>query len=249
MPTKRESRFYTSVERWMKRHFLCFKTAVNKGLKYGRVDVIGVKDIGGDLSGDVETIAVEVKKGTCAFPAASGQTLGYNVFANRVYLADVRAGAFTSEELQIASHLGIGLIQIRGMKCLEVLSSPFYTPIQRLNLGLLENLGLARCQLCSSFFQTGNSENLYANVIREDAYRAIQKEKGLVFWNYEAAGRKEKLGRGLAGYGRRFVCPDCVANLLAVQPNRRKGWFSEYIRGSEFARNVLRVVLRKRARA
>lgn len=229
MKTPLEKCLYPTVEKWMKKQFLCFKVGVNKGLKkYGIADIVGVRDVGGDLSGDIETIIIEVKRGHDPFARACGQTLSYNVYANRVYLADIRAKTFTPEECQVASHLGIGLIQIRKRKCTEVLSSPFYVPIPRLNLGLLENLGVAQCGLCSSFFETGRQENIYANVIRENVARAIQKDKGLVFWNYGVAKRKERLGRGLAGYGRRFVCPDCVDRLLAIQPERLQRWFKEY---------------------
>jgi len=56
------------------------------------------------------------------------------------------------EQMDIASHLGIGLIQIKDRKCHGFLSSPFYTPITRLNLELLEKLGLGRCQFCGSIF-------------------------------------------------------------------------------------------------
>jgi hypothetical protein len=56
-----EKDLYPLVEKWMKRHFLCFKTAINTGLKYSRVDVLGIRDVGGDLSGEVETIVIEVK--------------------------------------------------------------------------------------------------------------------------------------------------------------------------------------------
>ncbi len=189
-----EKTLYPVVKKWMKKQFLCFKVDVNKGLRsYSIADIIGVRDVGGDLSGDVEMIIIEVKRGHDPFARACGQTLSYNVYANRVYLADIREKSFTPEELQVAGHLGVGLIRIRKRKCTEVLSSPFYNPIPRLNLGLLENLAVAKCGLCSSFFETGDDKNLYAKVIREDVDRAIQKEKGLVFWNYEVADRKDRL--------------------------------------------------------
>jgi hypothetical protein len=218
MRTRREKASYPVVERWVKRHFRCFRTAINKGLRHSRVDVVGVRDLGGDLSGDVETIAVEVKKGGFPFATASGQTLGYNVYANRVYLADVRMERFTQDEIQIASHLGIGLIQIRNRACTEVLSSPFYNPIRRLNLALLEQLRLGRCQLCESFFETGIVGQRYANVTHENVHQAIKKRKGLMFWNEEIAERKHKLGLRVAPdaiYERRFICPDCVHSLFS----------------------------------
>jgi len=215
----------------VKRHFLCFQTTVNKGIRYGRADIIGIRDIGGDLSGDIETIAVEVKKGDSPFLTASGQTFGYNVFAHRVYLADKRDNSFEPDELQIASHLGIGLIQIRGKKCVEVLFSPHYNPNRRFNLALLENLGLGRCQLCESFFGLGDEEKAFTKVTREKVQQAIETGKGLMFWNDEVALRKDKLGirRALNSiYDRRFICSDCVANLLTIEENRLKSWFSEY---------------------
>src|ERR1051325_6870721 len=103
-----ENTFYPFVEGWLKKHFGCFKTAVNKGLRHGRIDITGVRDVGGDLSGAIETIGVEVKRGSFPFANACGQTLGYNVYVNRAYLADVRQEGFTPDEIHIASHLGIG---------------------------------------------------------------------------------------------------------------------------------------------
>ena len=133
MKTQREPSLYPIVERWMKRHFLCFKTGVDTGSSYGRIDVVGVRDIGGDLAGSVETIAVEVKNPGLPFTTTSGQTLGYRVYANRVYLAESRKKPFTPEEIDIASHLGIGLIQVRQGECREIRSSPFYSPMVRFN--------------------------------------------------------------------------------------------------------------------
>src|SRR5262249_8604433 len=141
-----EKSLYPAVQRWMKRHFGCFRSAVNKGLRYGRLDAIGVRDVGGDLSGAIETIGIEVKRGSFPFSNACGQTLGSTVYVNRAYLADIREEGFNRNEIQIASDLGIGLVQIRRSRCEEVLSSPFHTPIERLNLALLEALGLGRCQ-------------------------------------------------------------------------------------------------------
>jgi hypothetical protein len=205
----------------MRRHFGCFQTAINKGLRHSRIDIIGVRDVGGDLSGEIETIAVEVKRGSFPFANGCGQTLGYNVYANRVYLADVRPSSFTRDERQIASHLGIGLIQIRRTRCHEILSSPFYRPIEKLNLALLESLRLGRCQLCGSVFRIGSAEGIYrfSSLTRENLRLAIEREKGMVFWNREVADRKRRLGirvpkDGLT-YERRFLCPDCVQFVLA----------------------------------
>ncbi len=206
----------------MKRHFRCFATGINTGLKFSRVDVVGVRDVGGDLSGEVESIVVEVKRGTEPFATASGQALGYRVYANRVYLADWKEKPFSIDEIHIASHLGIGLIQIHpngSKKCTEVLSSPYYRPITKLNLALMEKLALGCCQICNSTFQIGKSKATFANLARENLKRAFDKKQGVMFWNREVAERKHRLGlrprRDGSTFERRFICPDCVGNLLS----------------------------------
>lgn len=211
----KESNLYPVVEKWLRKYHLCFKTAKNKGLSYSRIDVIGVKDVGGDLSGEVETISVEVKRGTEPFATASGQALGYKVYVNRIYLADLRDKAFSPDEINIASHLGIGLIQIQNGKCKEILSSPSYKPIAKLNFLLLEKLALGKCQLCSSFFEIGDIErNRFSSLARENVKKAIKDGKGLMFWNREVGERKNKVGirktENGATYERRFICPDCI---------------------------------------
>lgn len=216
-----EKTYYPLVARWLERHFNCFKVAVNKGLRYGRIDVLGIRDIGGDLSGEVETIAVEVKRGATPFANACGQTFGYSIYANRVYLADLREERFLQDEVFIASNLGIGLIQIRGKKCMEVLSSPFHRPITRMQSRLFEALRLGKCQLCDSIFQIGaQAGNTWSNVSRENIKRAIEQDKGLMFWNREVAERKRQLGiRGskddTTTFERRFLCPDCIQSVIS----------------------------------
>ncbi len=212
----KERDLYPDVEKWLSEKHHCFKTDINKGLKYSIIDVIGVTDVGGDLSGEIETIVVEVKRGTEPFAKASGQALANKVYANRIYLADLRNSQFSSDEIYIANHLGIGLIQIIGHDCKEVLSSPYYKPIKKLNLKLLENLALGKCQLCGCFFAIGDIEgNKFTNLARENFKKAVNDEKGLMFWNRELAERKNKHGiretKDGSTYERRFICPDCIS--------------------------------------
>lgn len=68
-----ERKLYPIVEKWMKKQFFCFKTAINRGVKYGRIDIVGIRDVGGDLSGEIETISIEVKRGSEPFATACGQ--------------------------------------------------------------------------------------------------------------------------------------------------------------------------------
>ncbi len=220
----KEEKLYPLVERWMKRHFLCFKTAINKGLKFSRIDVIGTRDMGCDLASDVEAIAIEVKRGNEPFATACGQTLGYRVYAHRVYLADYRDTPFSPDEVSIAGSLGIGLIQIRKNKCTEILSSPIYRPMPKLYYQLLERLALGRCQFCDSIFQIGDQKRGYRNVTRENVKKAISDGKGLVFWNSEVSNRKAKLGIKSDKFiwERRFICPDCVERVITqLRPSEK----------------------------
>ena len=215
-----EKDYYPLVKRWLLRHFRCFKAETNKGLKYGRIDVIGIRDIGGDFSGEVETIAVEVKRGITPFANACGQTLGYRVFANRVYLADSRTLPFNQDEIFIANNLGIGLIQIKNNKCHEILSSPFYQSIPKMRMRLFEALRLGKCQLCESIFEIGkDGGNKYSELAKENVKRAIATGKGMVFWNREVAARKRKAGiarnkEDVRTWERRFLCGECVEVML-----------------------------------
>jgi hypothetical protein len=216
-----EKQLYPAVNRWLCRHHHCFRSQINKGLRYGRIDVVGVRDVGGDLCGDIEVVAVEVKRGSTPFANACGQTLGYSVYAHKVYLADVRNESFSQDEIQIASQLEIGLIRIHRGLCKEILSSPFHQPIPKLQWRLLETLKLGRCQLCQSVFAIGDSkkDNRFSRLTRENLPKAIASEKGLMFWNREVAARKRKHGirvtKDGTTYERRFICPDCVSNVLA----------------------------------
>lgn len=205
----------------MRKHFKCFRSACNVGLSYSRMDIVGVRDVGGILSGEIEVICIEVKRGTEPFATASGQALGYSVYANRVYLADFRADGFKPAELEIASHLGIGLIQLSENRCKEVLSSPFHDPIPRMSLELIARLALAKCQLCGTVFECGRDrQNRLSNVTKENLPLAVAKKKGLVFWLRALSDRKKKLGIGRGDDGftveKRFVCPECVQQFFAV---------------------------------
>lgn len=209
--SKKEERLYPVIEKMLKKYYHCFKTGINTGLIYSHPDVIGVRDVGGDLSGEIEAIVVEVKRGNEPFATASGQASGYKVYAHRVYLADIRSNSFTTDEIAIANHLGIGLIQIKGNKCIEVLTSPYNKPLTSLHLLLLEKLALGRCQFCGCFFETENIyENTYPDLERKKIKKAIENQRGIKFFNFSVGERKRKNRTYYDTYERRFICPDCV---------------------------------------
>lgn len=222
---KLEKDLYPLVAKWAKKHFHCFKTCINRGPKHGRIDVVGIRDTGGDLTGEVDLIGIEVKRGATAFANMCGQTVGYGVYANRVYLADVRDQQFSADQIQIASHLGIGLIQIRGKQCREVLSSQYHRPMAKMQALLLEKMLLGRCQWCDCVFELGSdSDSTWSNMVRQGGdvnkvRRALEKSRGLMFWNNEVAARKRRVGIRRTGdytsFERRYICPDCIQNIAA----------------------------------
>ncbi len=144
--SSREADLYPTIARWARRQFKCFDVKINTGPQIGRVDVCGLRDIGGDFSGRVELIGIEVKAGRQPFNTAAGQAHGYSVLAERCYLADLRSDTrgFSEDETAIASRLGIGLIAIAPSgRISEVLSAPASEPIDRLRLQLIRQMGYA----------------------------------------------------------------------------------------------------------
>ena len=219
-----EKDYYPIVAKWLAKQYNCFKTQINTGILNSRADIVGVRDTGGDLSGEIEMIIVEVKRHQEPFATASGQTFGYSIYANRVYLADKRPNGFTKDEIMIANHLGIGLIQINeNNKCSEVLTSPYYKPLTKFNIQFLNKLGLGKCQFCDTFFSLGAKNNIYSNVTRENIKKAIQEEKGLIFWKSELDNRKTKFKSSKRNkeltYERRYLCPECT-DLLFSDKNK-----------------------------
>jgi hypothetical protein len=214
MREPKEEDYYQDIEKWLKKYHHCFQTGQKKGLKNSIIDVVGVKDVGSDLSGEIETISVEVKRESEPFATASGQALGYKVYAHRVYLAAVREQGFTHEEIMIANHLGIGLIQIKGKRPIEILSSPYYRPLTSMHLLLLEKLALGQCQFCGCFFEIGSIDSRHSKLTRTNIKTALDQNKGLMFWNHTVGERKKKTKLWTPDneyiYERRFICPDCI---------------------------------------
>jgi hypothetical protein len=211
---KAESAWYATVQRFLKTRFGCFDTATNRGTRYGRVDVVGIRDVGGTLSGAFELIAVEVKGGGNPFATAAGQAYGYSVYAERCYLADCREGkpAFSLDEIDIAGSLGVGLLAIRNNgRVVEVLASPQRTPMVRMRSDLLYKLGYAECSLCRTPFKHGGAARTDERVTRWYVKDAVRMKRAFVYWLSDVNARK-KDGRK-HNYERRYLCRDCVWNM------------------------------------
>jgi hypothetical protein len=212
-PNQREARFYKTVERFLRVRFGCFDTAQDTGTRYGRVDVVGIRDVGGRLGGEVEVVAVEVKGGNQASNTATGQALGYSVYAERCYLADLRPSTqpYSLEEIDIASRLGVGLLAIHSKgDPTEVLTSPLHTPLPRMRAEIIEKLGYSKCVACGSVFKQGEPGQ-WGKYVSRSIRKALDQEKGFVFWLDELNERRDV--PHVYNYMRRYLCRDCVWNL------------------------------------
>lgn len=206
----RERELYPRLRRFAESQLGCFTTAIDKGLDLGRIDIIGLRDTGGRLTGEGEVVAIEAKRGTAPFLTSIGQAAAYSVMADRCYLADVRPNGYTGQELEIAQELGVGLLAVTGNKRFRVteeLAAPRSTTVSSLRTELVERLQYSICTVCRSFFKRGR-EGTFSETTRRSIHHAHDAEKGFVYWLYEQADRSGTNDKYV--YHRRYVCPDCV---------------------------------------
>ena len=163
-----------------------------------RPDAVGIRHVGGQLVGDFELIAVLIRPSTNRFISVCGQTSAQSIHSDRTYLACyLGSEEFTEEQIDTALHLGIGLLRIDGdRRCHRSVPAPLNSPNNRIRASLLHQLGLIVCQLC------GVSFSLFPDQQQDDA----------VLWNERWADRFGRL-RNESVYDRRYLCPDCVANI------------------------------------
>ena len=190
-----------------------FVPAIPSTLRDPRPDAVGIRHTGGQLGGDFEVTAVEVQLSTKKFISASGHATSHSIHADRIYLACYTPESeFSEEQLNVAQHLGIGLIRIdRDLVCHRSLLAPANRPMTPARSELLYQLGLVCCQLCGVVYSLSTTDS--------DA----------VFWNEIWADRFGRL-RNESLYDRRSLCPDCVRNvqdLSSSEPKDSTGSHSE----------------------
>jgi hypothetical protein len=209
----KEASFYSCVEEFLKSEALgCFRTNKRVGTSFvGIADVVGVRDVGGDVRGDIEIIAVEVKKSTSNFGKILGQALGYSLFAHKCYLAVVFSNeeAFSLEQKELATRLGVGLLEIRKShgvwRCSEVLTSTNHNPHgHQMETLLRRGLGLVRCSFCGIFVDHSNVSESWSEALRKDKVYRVWREpdRKLLF------SRRKKVD-----WRRLYICKDCVKEL------------------------------------
>lgn len=215
----RESDLYLPVEKWAKKHFGSFATGINKGTKYGRVDVVGLRQIPGDFSADTEFICKEVKKGTQPFLNALGQASSYSIYGDYSYLADYRPnGPFSEVERVLAERLGVGLIRINSQLAVSLVSTAKRClPDENFRLKIADQLGFVRCVMCTTFFPRNKDGKNWGNLQKHIDNRArmissIENRKGIVFWPDDASQHDvthDQRHNDDRIYNRRFMCNTC----------------------------------------
>ena len=209
----KEKSLYPYVEKFLKsERFGCFMTVQKAGTSFvGIADVLGVRDVGGDMRGDIEVIAVEVKRSCSNFGKILGQAVGYSLFAHKCYPAVPFKNnlGFSIEQKELATRLGVGLLEIRkyhgAWRCFEILTSANHNPHgHQLETLLRRGFKLARCALCGVFTDISNRS--------ESWDEALEKNKPYLIWR--KPDRKLLFSRRKKGDWRRlYICSDCVKEL------------------------------------
>ena len=148
-----ESELYILVSDFVEKKYGCFFVTVEAGKQgIGSVDVFGVRYTNREKS-EIETIGVEVKTNMVSPCADFGQAKGYSVFCHKTYFASI--DEFNRDHLEIARHLGIGLVQIKridsNLVCDEILEAPASKPVKKLLDYVLESKSIYQCETCKVF--------------------------------------------------------------------------------------------------
>jgi len=204
-----EKDLYKPVAAFIKREFNCFAVKTTTGTRHGSIDVVGLRDLIGDLGGGTEVIAVEVKPEKSTLLKSLGQAYAYSVMADRCYLAIHKPyrRRVSQEEIDMAAQLNVGLIQIGTRKtCRVLVSSPRQEPLRSHRLALIRKVGYVECVVCGTLFP---NTGLRSQRDRSSIRHAIVEEKAFRYWLFELAERRGADKRRYI-YDSRYICPDCV---------------------------------------
>jgi hypothetical protein len=193
----KEKKLYPIVEKFLKTSMGCYITGIQKGSKdLGQIDVAGIRNIGGRSTNQIEIISVEVKLNNSNIVRKLGEAAAYSVGAHRCYLAIPER--FREEHKVLASKLGVGLIEIKGKKVLEVLSSPQHTPYEDRSSNLIWSLEGWQCLICKNVSR-GYFSKKAKEVIKDNCdFEQSRNNKNILFTT-----RREKKQWF-------YVCKDCA---------------------------------------
>lgn len=203
----KERDLYEPVRKFIDSEFDCLYSAIEKGSKAGRIDVIGIRNSIGDFGGDSELISIEVKPEKNTFLKSLGQAYAYSIMAEHCYLAVHKPTSdFSKEEKEQALKLGVGLIRINSKKkCSIVLSSPIHSPMKATKLALMNKLGFVQCIMCNAVFENTGMRSQREN---STIVNSINDGKPFRYWLENLSIQKKDEREYI--YDRRHICADCV---------------------------------------
>ena len=225
----RERELYPNVEKFLINVFGCSRTKINTGTKYGHIDVLGLRERRSDFASQTELVAVEVKRGDTRFLNFIGQTVGYSLYAHRVYLAWEKGNrkSFTQEEIDIASKFGVGLLSISEKgKVTRISSSAEFAPEKYHLLQAIRKLGYFECTICRSYYPEESVVRINdkgpINIEEEPSYRgklnkAIVERRPVLYHLYHLAEIREDERKNT--WDKRFFCKDCCSIFASVLPD------------------------------
>lgn len=186
MPLK-EADLYPSVKQFMKKKPNCIEVFVEAGKQgIGSVDVFGVYYVNNEKT-EIETIGVEIKIDKIPISANFGQAKGYTLFCDKVFFAaldkvDERDRKFNDDDVEIAKHLGIGLIQIEqagaGYTCKELLDAPKCESMKKYYDYTLRSKKFFTCKSCKKIQHSQTT--MVSTMPSEWTLKEINKGKGLL---------------------------------------------------------------------
>lgn len=222
-----ESKLYKQIEDFASEYFGCHTVKQQVGTKFGKVDVVGLKENRGDLESTSEVIAIEVKEEKASFLQAVGQTRAYSIYAHRCYLAFKKRNRneFTDDEIDIADQLGVGLIEVKSNTCDIKLTSKLFSPQERYILQILDKLDYFRCVLCRGTYPKKHISDISSRLIflgdnpsyRGNLKKAIESRLNIRYYLFGLSHIREDDRKYV--YDKRFICKDCVSIFASLIPN------------------------------
>ena len=158
-----ESELYPSVKEFIRNKYGCFAARIEAGKEgIGSVDIFGVYHKNIERT-EIETVGVEVKISKIPIASSFGQAKGYSLFCHKMYFASLNE--FDDENIEMAKHLGIGLISITKENavfvCHEALEPSTSMPIKRLLDLVLERRKILACQSCKVIQERNYTKTIY----------------------------------------------------------------------------------------
>ena len=216
-----EKDLYPIVDKFLREKLRCIITGINKGTKYGQVDVLGLRERKSDLAHQAELVAVEVKKGgKPSFLKSIGQAFAYSLYAHRVYLAWDKE--FTPEEIDMAYKFGVGLISIsisQRPRVNLITSSSEFKPERYHLLHIIDKLDYFECTICHSYYPKPSNKVIAINdeaicLAEDEEYSgkfsdAIVSRRPAVYYLFKLA-ENHRDDRDYV-YDRRYLCEDCCS--------------------------------------